>query len=375
MDFLKRTWAEIDLNALRHNFKIIKEKADGSKIFAVVKADAYGHNADIIAPVLDKEGAEGFAVSNIEEAAQLRNLGIKKPVIILGYTPVDHTDMLSKLDISQCVYSYDYALALSKEAVKLNEKIKIQLKLDTGMSRLGFDCRDEKLSGLEDSFRSATLKNLECEGIFTHFAVSDRTPETEDGFTVSQYNRFKSAVDILKSKGITPKYCHCCNSAALILDCDKLLNACRPGIILYGLSPNPELKDIGDFIPVMTLKSTVSMVKEINPGDTVNYGRTFKADKKMRLATVCIGYADGYPRALSNKGNVLIHGKRAKIIGRICMDQMSVDISNIDDVKIGDEVTLFGKELSVNEIADICDTINYEIICGISKRVTRIIKT
>lgn len=371
MDFLRRTWAEIDLNALKNNFDIIRKKAGNTKIAAVVKADAYGHGAKIIAPVLETLGADAFAVSNIEEAVELRSCKITKPILILGYTPTDHCDALIENDISQCVYSLDYAKELSKAACGLGKTLKIHLKLDSGMGRIGFDCRNESLLGLDDAYAAASLPCFNCEGIFTHFAVSDRTPDSEDGFTNEQYVRFIKAVGILKSKGINPKVVHCSNSAAICRDFDKKLDMVRPGIILYGLSPEPKLKNIGDFIPVMTLKSTVSMVKEINEGETVSYGRTFTADRKMRLATVAIGYADGYPRQLSNKGSVLINGKRAKITGRICMDQMLVDVSDIEDVHIGTEVTLFGKELSVNELAELVGTINYEILCGISKRVIR----
>lgn len=371
MDFLRRTWAEIDLNALKNNFDIIRKKAGNTKIAAVVKADAYGHGAKIIAPVLETLGADAFAVSNIEEAVELRSCKITKPILILGYTPTDHCDALIENDISQCVYSLDYAKELSKAACGLGKTLKIHLKLDSGMGRIGFDCRNDSLSGLDDAYAAASLPCFNCEGIFTHFAVSDRTPDSEDGFTNEQYVRFIKAVGILKSKGLNPKVVHCSNSAAICRDFDKKLDMVRPGIILYGLSPEPKLKNIGDFIPVMTLKSTVSMVKEINEGETVSYGRTFTADRKMRLATVAIGYADGYPRQLSNKGSVLINGKRAKITGRICMDQMLVDVSDIEDVHIGTEVTLFGKELSVNELAELVGTINYEILCGISKRVIR----
>ncbi len=374
MFFLHRAWAEIDTDALVHNFKIIKERTPDSKIMAVVKANAYGHGVAIVAPILDKNGADFFAASNIEEAIQLRSLDIKKPILILGYTPPECADTLIKYNISQCVYSLEYANALSHEANNQNGEIQIHLKLDTGMSRLGFDCRNDELSGIDDAIKSANLNGLKLEGVFTHFAVSDRSAATEDGFTDAQFNRFTSAVKILKNAGLSPEICHCCNSAALLLDSNKHLNMCRPGIILYGLSPSsaPELNC--SLKPVMTLKSVVSMVKEIDVDDTVSYGRTFKADKKMRIATVSIGYGDGYPRTLSNKAYVLINGKRARLIGRVCMDQITVDVTDIPDVKMGDEVILFGKELLADELAELCGTINYEIVCGISSRVPRVEK-
>lgn len=372
MEFLHRTWAEIDLNALEHNFDIIKSKAGKSRIMAVVKADAYGHSARNIAPLLERRGADAFAVSNIEEAITLRGCGITKPILILGYTPVGMVSQLYLNDITQCVYSSEYAEALSASAVKNGITVKIHIKLDTGMGRIGFDCRDASLSGIADAAKAAKLPGFVFDGVFTHFAVSDRTPSSEDGFTNEQYLRFTAAVERLKSEGLSPRVCHCCNSAAFCLDGDKHLDMCRTGIILYGLTPSSELKLKEDFIPVMTVKSVVSMVKEIKAGTTVNYGRSFKADRDMKIATIAAGYADGYPRLLSNKGFVLINGKRVPIIGRICMDQLSVDVTDLQDVKQGDEVELFGKSLPVEELADICKTINYEIVCGISPRVPRI---
>ena len=372
MDFLHRTWAEIDLSALKHNFNIIKSLAGNSKIMAVVKADAYGHSVSLTVPVLDSLGADAFAVSNIEEALTLRKQGVKKPLLILGYTPVGMVKELANSDIAQCVYSLDYAKALSQKAVEQNANIKIHIKLDTGMSRLGFDCRNDQLSGLDEAIKSASFEGFSLEGVFTHFTDADRTKDTEDGFTDKQFSLFSKAVEGFKKAGLNPTYAHTCNSAALLNDNDKLLDFCRPGIILYGLTPSKSLKLNEDFKPVMTLKSVVSMVKEIERDTPISYGRTFKTTKKTRIATVTAGYADGYPRALSNKAFVLINGQKANIVGRVCMDQMCVDITDIENVNIGDEVILFGKELPVEEIAELCSTINYEIVCGVSPRVPRI---
>ncbi len=374
MDFFHRTWAEIDIDALICNLKTVKSSAKDSKIMAVVKANAYGHSVEHIAPVLEKNGVDFFAVSNFGEALQLREMGLKTPILILGYTPVDAAGILARQNISQCVYSIDYAKALSQKAADEGVNIKIHIKLDTGMSRLGFDCRSEELCGINEAVLAARLPNFITEGVFTHFAVSDRTPDSEDGFTDLQYNRFTAGVEHLEKEGICPEIRHCCNSAAGLLDCDKHLDLVRPGIILYGLLPNADLKLRQKLTPVMTLKSVVSMVKTITRGDSVNYGRTFIAEKPTKIATVAAGYADGYPRLLSNKGSVLIKGKKAPIVGRICMDQMSVDVSDIEDIAIGDEVILFGKELSVDELASQCGTINYEIVCNISPRVPRIVK-
>ncbi len=371
--FLRRTWADIDTDALVHNFSIIKSNTN-SPVCAVVKANAYGHGVDIIAPVLEKAGADFFAVSNIEEAIELRELGITKPVLILGYTPCEYVYELSKYDISQCVYSLDYAKELSFETVKNNTSIKIHIKLDTGMSRIGFDCRSDNLDGINDAITAARLNGFVLEGVFTHFAMSDRNSAQEDGFTDAQYQRFCKAIDILKSNGIDPEYKHCCNSAALCQDSDKHLNMCRAGIILYGLTPSSDLKLPQDFVPVMSFKSAVSQVKTISKGDTVSYGRTFKANKNMTVATICCGYADGYPRLLSNKGYVLINGQRANIVGRVCMDQFCVDVTHIPNTKRGDEVLLWGKFLPVEALAEMMGTINYEMVCGVSNRVKRIKK-
>ncbi len=372
MDFLHRTWAEISISALKHNFKILKENAADSKIMAVVKANGYGHSDSIIAPVLDECGADYFAVSNIDEALSLRENGINKPILILGYTPVELVRILSENNISQCLYSKDYAKMLSQKAIKENIQIKVHIKLDTGMARLGYNCRTEELYGINEAIESAKLQGFDVEGVFTHFAVSDGEAEEDIAFTATQYNRFIKAVEILKQNGIKPELVHCCNSTGFLDDKAKHLSLSRIGISLYGLSPAPKFQ--GDLIPVMTLKSVVSMVKEINKGDTVSYGRTFKADKNMRIATVSAGYADGYPRLLSNKAYVLINGKKANILGRVCMDQMCVDVTNIPEAKMGDEVILFGKDLPVDILADITDTINYEIVCGITPRVPRIVK-
>lgn len=371
LDFLHRTWAEIDLSALRNNFNEIRKSTKGAKIMSVVKANAYGHSVYDVAPVLEKCGSDCFAVSNIDEAMQLREMGIKADILILGYTPADMAETLAKQNITQTVYSSEYAAALSEKAAKSGVKIKIHIKLDTGMSRLGFDCRDEDYREIEDAIAAARLPGLQFDGIFTHFASADRNEEEEDGFTDIQYARFSNAVKKFKEAGLNINTCHCCNSAASLLDNEKLLDMCRPGIVLYGLPPSSNLKLKEKLIPVMTLKSVVSMVKTIKKGDAVSYGRTFTAEKDMKIATVAAGYADGYPRALSNKAYVLINGKKANIIGRVCMDQLSIDVSDID-AKMGDEVILFGKDLPAHNLADICSTINYEIVCGISPRVPRI---
>ncbi len=375
MKFLRRAWAEIDINALVHNFETIKSEAGNAAVCAVVKANAYGHKAIDVSLALQKNGADCFAVSNIEEAIELREGGIIKPILILGYTPQECAGELEKYDITQCVYSLEYAVALSQSAAENGVNIKIHIKLDTGMGRIGFDCRTDALCGISDAIKAATMPNLEFDGIFTHFAVSDRNLQSEDGFTDRQYELFSKAVEQFKVAGLQPRVCHCCNSAATLNDADKHFNMCRAGIILYGLTPDYELNLTQNFIPVMTVKSVVSQVKTVDKGTTVSYGRTYSTSVPTKIATISCGYADGYPRILSNKGYVMIAGKKAPIVGRVCMDQFAVDVTDIPQVKMGDEVILFGKELPVEEVARLAGTINYEIVCSVSPRVKRIIKS
>ncbi len=373
MDFLHRTWVEIDLDALSHNFKTVKDNCGNSKIMAVVKANAYGHSVKDIAPKLDQLGADSFAVSNLVEALQLREYGITKPILILGYTPAENADILVKNNIAQTVFSTEFAKKLSRNAVASGVTVKIHLKLDTGMGRLGFDCRNADCAGLTEAIDALKLPALEYEGVFTHFSVADGTDTDTRKFTDAQYKRFLNCVEKIEAAGFKAKYKHCCNSAGSCIHTDKHLDYVRPGIILYGLTPDKDLKLSQKFLPVMTFKSVISMVKTINKGDTVSYGRTFNAEKTMKVATVTAGYADGYPRLLSNKAEVMVCGKRAKVIGRICMDQFMIDVSHIENIKEDDEVILFGKELPVEELATLINTINYEIVCGISPRVPRII--
>ena len=373
MDFLHRTWAEIDISALKHNFKLIKKMAGSSEIMAVVKADAYGHSAKDTVPVLEQMGADSFAVSNIEEALQLRSFGITKPILVLGYTPPQLANVLAENSISQALYSTPYATELSVNAQKSGVTVSVHLKLDTGMARIGFDCRTEEFREINDAINALRLPAFKFEGVFTHFAVADEITEESRRFTDRQYTLFNAAVTKIEEAGFKAKYRHCCNSAGTGVLNDKHMDICRPGIILYGLKPSNDIELPEQLIPVMTVKSVVSMVKTIKKGETVSYGRIFTADSDMRIATVTAGYADGYPRRLSGTGQVLINGKRANIVGRICMDQLMVDVTDFDEINAGDEVILFGKDLPVEELATKSGTINYEIICGISPRVSRII--
>lgn len=371
MNYLHRAWAEIDLDALLHNFEIIKNNTE-SKIFSVVKANAYGHSVRKIAEVLDAAGTYGFAVSNIDEARELREYGIEKPMIILGYTPPHLAESLAEYNIIQTVYSLEYAQKLNHFAKQSGIFIRAHLKLDTGMGRIGFNCRTEKLAGLGNAVQALGLSHIRYEGIFMHFPVADSYKPADTDYTNEQYERFLKAVALLEAEGFSFPIKHCCNSAATLLCPDKHMDAVRPGNILYGLTPSTDIELDSGFIPVMTFKAAVSMVKTVNAGESISYGRTFKAEKPTRIATLTVGYADGYPRLLSNRGYVLINGKNAPIVGRICMDQMCVDVSDIENVNEGDTVVLFGKELPVEVVAGFADTINYEIVCGLSKRVPRV---
>ncbi len=370
MDFLKRTWAEISIPALLHNFNLIKKHAEGSYLMPVVKADAYGHGAQAIATALESAGADSFAVSNLEEALKLREYGIGGPILILGYTPPELAAMLPEKNIVQAVFSLEYARELSKNAS--GKVIPVHIKIDTGMGRIGFDARSEHLKGLDDILKVYSLENLKVTGIFTHFCVADSVTTLDAAYTEEQYSRFLTVIEKIKSEGLDTGLIHCSNSAGIIHSGKFLMDICRPGIILYGLNPSGSVKLEG-IKPVMTLKSVISMVKRISEGETLSYGRNFIAERDMTVATVTAGYADGYPRLLSNKGEVIVNGKRAKIIGNICMDQFMIDVTDIENVKSGDEVILFGEELTADEVAERCSTIGYEIICGINIRVPRVI--
>ncbi|MCD8026022.1 MAG: alanine racemase [Clostridiales bacterium] len=378
MDFVKRTWAEISLDAVVHNFNEIKKKIGGkAKICCVIKADGYGHGAVELAHTYEALGADYFAVSNIDEGIEIRSSGIGLPIVILGYTPVAEAAKLEEYNISQAVFGFDYAKALSDECVKQGCKCKIHIKIDTGMSRIGFMCQEFPRDdySVKEIIEACALPNLLHEGLFTHFCVSD---EGEEGraFIEKQYANFLHVKSELKGAGLSFEVCHCSNSGAIEDYSDTYCDMVRAGIILYGLSPSAKLRGRLDLIPVMTLKTAVSFVKELKKGADISYGRTFTAPEDMKIATVPIGYADGYIRRNAQKGYMLVNGKKAEIVGRICMDQTMLDVTDIDDVGAGDEVIVFGTgkngEPTADMIAENTDTINYEAVCLVSKRVPRI---
>jgi alanine racemase len=378
MNMVKRTWAEISLNAIEHNYNVIRNKvADDTKVCCVIKADGYGHGAVELSQVYEKLGADFFAVSNIDEGIEIRKSGSKLPIVILGYTPVSEAKNLAAYNISQAVFSLEYAKELSEKCVEEDCICKMHIKVDSGMSRIGFMCqefpRDEY--SIEEICEACCLPNLEVEGLFTHFCVSDEDAEGRE-FTNKQYENFIHVRDSLKKRGVDISVVHCSNSGAIEDYPETCCDMVRSGIILYGLAPSSKLADRLDLVPAMTLKTVVAFVKEVQKGATISYGRTFTADRKMKIATVPIGYADGFIRQNAKDGYMMVNGKKAKIVGRICMDQTMLDVTDIEDVKTGDEVVVFGTgengEPTADSLAENTGTINYETVCLVGKRVPRI---
>ena len=376
--FLKRTWAEIDLNKIEKNYDICRSMLrDGVKMMGVIKADGYGHGAVAYAEIFSQKGCEWFAVSNLDEALQIREAGIETPILILGFTPAEKAEVLAFNNIAQAVYNREYAAALSQNAVAQGVQVNVHIKVDTGMSRIGFLYQDsEDDAATIDAIEAACkLPGLYAQGIFQHFAVADCGEEGEV-YTRLQYDLFLDVIRRLQKRGTDFELYHCCNSAGASEYRDLQLNMARLGIDIYGLTSSDLVKEQWGIEPVMSVKSVVAMVKEIEAGTTVSYGRTFTAANDMKIATIPIGYADGYTRRLSGNGaRMIIKGAYVPIIGTICMDMCMVDVTGLD-VKAGDAVTVIGKEgdkaVTVDEIAAKSGTINYEITCDISKRVPRV---
>jgi len=369
---LRRTWAEIDLTALQHNYTLVaKAVPANTAIWAVIKADAYGHGVVTVARTLQEAGATHFAVSNLEEAIQLRHTGIDAPILILSYTPPVEVEVLSSLNIIQTVVSIAHAEELNAAAKAANVTLRVHLKVDTGMSRVGFVHQndDDRLKAATEVVTAAKLPCLKAEGIFTHFAVADEPDETE---TRAQFERFMQTIDDAKAAGVRFAMRHCCNSAATMRFPEMYLDAVRPGIVLYGLAPDSAwMNDMWPLTPAMQLKTAVSQVKTVPAGTAVSYGGTFVAEEEIKLATVPIGYADGYSRLMAGKGYMLVNGKKAPLVGRVCMDQCMLDVTDID-VKVGDTVTVFGEGLPAETYADFIGTIHYESVCAVGKRVSRL---
>lgn len=374
MYYLKRTFAKINLNNLIFNAKSFKSSLpESTQLMCVVKANAYGHGVKAVSRCLqDDLGVKWFGVSNIDEAIELRENGISGEILILGYTPPLDASRLIEYNIIQACLGLDHAEELNKSA---SGKVRVHIKLDTGMSRIGIPC-DDIDSAVCEAKKIYALENISVEGIFTHLCVADSDSKDNVSFTGAQIEKIKLVCAALKSQGYDTGVCHWLNSAGGVYTKGDGGALARLGIILYGLYPNHSLEVPVKMKPVMELLSTVSMVKTVKKGTDIGYGRTFTASEDMSIATVSAGYADGFPRLLSNRGEVLINGRRCKIVGNVCMDQFMADVTGLD-VKPGDIVTLIGQsgseEITADDIADLCSTIGYEITCGITRRVPRVI--
>jgi alanine racemase len=369
-----RCYAEISLEAIGHNIREVKKRLpEGVKLLGVVKANAYGHGAVPVASYLENQ-VDYFATATIEEAVELRENGISAPILILGYVSPSQYGDLVEYDITQTIDSYAQALALEKEAARQNRKAKAHLAVDTGMTRIGFQVTEHDA---DVAAKIADLPHIELEGMFTHFSCADQEDKTYCSMQMEKYDKMTA---LLAERGVTIPLRHICNSAGIMEFDDHHFEMVRSGIITYGIYPSEEVKkERLDLIPALSWKSHVIHVKEVGPGIGVSYGATYVTEKPMtRIATVSAGYADGYPRALSNQGCVLIHGKKAPIIGRICMDQMMVDVTDIPDVQVEDVVTLVGTDgdetITIEEIANPAARFDYEMLCDISSRVTRVYK-
>lgn len=369
-----RCYAEISLEAIGHNIREVKKRLpEGVKLLGVVKANAYGHGAVPVASYLENQ-VDYFATATIEEAVELRENGISAPILILGYVSPSQYGDLVEYDITQTIDSYAQALALEKEAAGQNRKAKAHLAVDTGMTRIGFQVTEHDA---DEAAKIADLPHIELEGMFTHFSCADQEDKTYCSMQMEKYDKMTA---LLAERGVTIPLRHICNSAGIMEFDDHRFEMVRSGIITYGIYPSEEVKkERLDLIPALSWKSHVIHVKEVGPGIGVSYGATYVTEKPMtRIATVSAGYADGYPRALSNQGCVLIHGKKAPIIGRICMDQMMVDVTDIPDVQVEDVVTLIGTDgdetITIEEIANPAARFDYEMLCDISSRVTRVYK-
>lgn len=368
---LRPAWAEIDLDAIAYNTRNIKKLIGDKDLIAVVKANCYGHGVIDIIPTLLENGVSRFAVAMISEALEIRDNKITAPVMILGFTPLYLGEELINNNIEQTVYDLDYAKELSKIALALNKKAKIHIAIDTGMGRIGFLPNEKSIDNITEI---CSLEGIEVIGIFTHFSTSD---EKDKEYSHEQFTKMLSVMDTLKKRGIDIPLKHVANSGAIIDLPDTYLDAVRAGIILYGYYPSDEIdKNNLALKPALTLKATITNVKTLEKDMYVSYGRTFKTSNETIVATIPVGYADGYLRKLAENGKVIIKGEFAPIIGRICMDQFMIDVTNIPDVKIGDEVILLGEKnglkYNADDMAKKLDTINYEVTCMLKSRLPRV---
>ena len=363
-----RTYASVDLSAIENNINELKKKLKkGVLTLATVKADAYGHGAVGVA-VSIQSMVDYFGIAELGEAVELREAGVEKPILVLSYTSPYQYETLIENELTQTIFNYDDAVALSSAAVKLNKIARVHIAIDTGMSRIGFFCNDESVEIVK---RINDLPNIYIEGIFSHYACADCPDKST---TEKQTKLFKEFNEKLLNRGMKIPIKHICNSAGS-LTLEEQFDMVRLGLVMYGLYPDDCVKDgTVNLKPAMKIVSHVIHVKEVPEGSGVSYGHTFFSERPTKIATVCIGYADGYSRLFSNRGKVLINGEFANVIGRVCMDQLMVDVTDLKKVNVGDEVVILGRdganEITAEELAEMTGTINYEIICQFQKRVT-----
>lgn len=367
----ERIYAKIHLDRIEENMEAMERNlTPGTKMIGVVKTDAYGHGAVPVAKTIDRY-VSGFAVATVEEAMELRRHGIRKGILVLGAVPESQYDILIEEAIRPAIFDVRRAAVLSERAVRLGKKAFVHIAVDTGMSRIGFMPGKEAALAVKEI---ADMPGITVEGMFTHFARAD---ETDKGSTLEQLRRFNAFAKEVKGLGVTVPVCHVSNSAGIVELKEANLDAVRAGITIYGLYPSDEVEKSRVAVkPAMELKSFITYIKEIGPGTEVSYGGTFKAETAMKVATIGAGYGDGYPRGLSNCGEVLIRGVRARILGRVCMDQVMVDVTGIPEAREGDQVTLLGRdgdeEITMEELAERSGGFHYEIPCLIGKRVPRV---
>ena len=368
---IRPVWAEVDLNAIKYNMTNIREMVKEREIIAVVKADAYGHGALDVSPVLLENGATKLAVAVITEAMELRHGNINAPIMILGYTPLEFAGDLINYDIEQTIFDLDYAKRLSEIALNLGKKAKVHISLDTGMGRIGFLVNHKSF---EEVLEICSLEGIEVVGLFTHFSTSDERDKT---YTNEQFEKLTSFNEKLIGAGVNIPLKHVSNSGAIIDMPETYLDGVRAGIILYGYYPSDEVQlNNLDLKKAITIKTKVAHVKTLEENMYISYGRKFKTERKSIIATLPIGYADGYSRLLSGKAKVIIKGKFAPVVGNICMDQCMIDVTDIDEVKVGDEVIILGQQndlkFDADDMAEAMGTINYEILCMIKQRIPRV---
>ncbi len=376
-DLIKhKIWAEIDTSALEHNYRVISDivhsRSPECTVMCIVKADCYGHGTELCIPKLYSIGVRDFGVSCIEEAIQVRVHAPDARILILGYTPVENVGLLLEHSITQSVYSYEYAHALSRAAAECcgkGECISCHVKIDTGMNRIGFDSNDPDSARL--IYECSKLEHLSFEGAFTHFACADETQGNGADMSEKQYSSFRTLIDALEDMGVHFATVHACNSAAAVRYPEYNMDMIRLGIMLYGYSPFDRGFEL-DLRPVMRFVTSVTHVHTLRAGESISYGATFTADRDMKIATVAAGYADGFLRILGG-GGMYINGVYAPVVGRVCMDQCMLDVSDIKDVSVGDEAEIFDKEgRNIRSLSEVANTISYELLCSVSKRVNRI---